>query len=73
MMFLVQSLEKVASWAMKLVSIISLCLQHCLDRIYLIGNDDFYTNLVSKSWYFGVFADISARSSRGKKKVRNSI
>ena len=35
MMFLVQSLEKVASWAMKLVSIVSLCLQHCLDRILL--------------------------------------
>ena len=32
-----------------------------------IGNDDFYTNLVWKSWCFCVFADISARSSREKK------
>ena len=32
----------------------------------LIQNDNFYTNLVSKSWFLGVFADISARSSRGK-------
>ena len=31
-----------------------------------IGNDDFYTNLVWKSWCFLVFADISARSSRKK-------
>ena len=33
-----------------------------------IENDNFYRNLVTKSWCFGVFADISARSSRKKKK-----
>ena len=36
----------------------------------LIENDNFNTNLASKSWCFGVFADISARSSRKKEKVR---
>ena len=30
----------------------------------LIGNDDFYANLVWKSWCFWVFASISARSSK---------
>ena len=32
----------------------------------LIGSDGFYTNLLWKSWCFGVFADISARASRKK-------
>ena len=36
----------------------------------LIENDNYYTHLLSKSWCFGVFADISARSSRKKEKVR---
>ena len=35
----------------------------------LIENDSFHTNLVSKSWCFWVFADISARSSRKKKRL----
>ena len=35
----------------------------------LIEKDNFYTNFVSKSWRFGVFADISARSSRKKKLI----
>ena len=35
----------------------------------LIESDNFYTNLASKSWRFGVFADISARSSRKKKRM----
>ena len=61
----------VANWATRLTSIFSLSLQHCLPPIFiLIENDNLYTNLVSKSWCFSVFADISARSSRGKKKVR---
>ena len=30
----------------------------------LIGNEDFYTNLVWKTWCFWVFADISARSEK---------
>ena len=48
----------------------------CIDRLVssassppnltLIGNDDFYMNLVWISWCFWVFADISARSSRKK-------
>ena len=38
-------------------------------KLILIKNDNIYTNLVSKSWCFGVFAGISARSSR-KKKLR---
>ena len=37
-------------------------------NLILIENDSFHTNLVSKSWCFWVFADISARSSRKKKK-----
>jgi len=37
----------------------------------LIEDDNFYTNLVLKNWCFGIFADISARSSR-EKKVYNS-
>ena len=39
----------------------------------LIGNDDFYTNLVWKSWYLRVFADISARSSRGGESKKDAI
>ena len=36
----------------------------------LIGNTDINTSSVWKSWYFRVFMDISARSSREKKKSR---
>ena len=47
------------------------CLFSIVSTIFfiLIENDNIYTNLLSKSWYFGVFADMSARSSR-KKMVR---
>ena len=38
----------------------------------LIENDNLYTNLVSKSWCFKVFADISARWSRKKKGLKFS-
>ena len=37
----------------------------------LIANDDFYTNLVWTRWCLWVFADISARSSRGHTQQKN--
>ena len=36
----------------------------------LIENDNIYTIIVSKSWCFWFFADISARSSREKKRLQ---
>ena len=60
----------VANWAMKLISILSLCLNIVSKKIALIGNDDFYANLVWVSWCFWVFTNISARSSREKKRKK---
>ena len=39
-------------------------------NLTLIGNDDFDTNLVWKSWCCWVLVDISARSSRKKQNLR---
>ena len=65
----------VSNWAMKLIT----WYIDVLDWVFrilsppnftFIGNNDFYTNLVWKKLVLWSFADISARSSRGKKRLR---
>ena len=61
----------VANWAMKLISMFSFVSSGLPPpNLTLIGNDDFFTNLVG-SWCFRVVADISARLNRKKKKKKH--
>ena len=55
---------------MKLISMFSLCLQHCLHQNSPWSETTFFfTNLVWISWCFWMFADISARDRVGKVKA----
>ena len=56
----------VANWAMKLKQCSPGVFSIVSAKFHIDWNGDFQTNLVWNSWCFGVFADISARSSRKK-------